>query len=71
MERLLQLNKDNPEIFKKVILEKIKREKEHSNEGRSLDQILQIFGVEGNAYLKKPQFDAYKVFTAVTEDGEW
>lgn len=59
MEMLLDTYKTDRIIFEKVINEKIKRETEHSNLGKSIGQLLEENGITENNYLKQAKFTHY------------
>ena len=50
-EKLMYTYKTNPEIFFKVVSEKIKAEETHSNEGRDISKFLSDNGITENDYL--------------------
>ena len=50
-EKLMYTYKTSPEIFFKVVSEKIKAEETHSNEGRDISKFLSDNGITENDYL--------------------
>lgn len=60
MERLLYLRKNNPQLFMSIIAEKINREINHSTEGKSLEQLLDMSGCSDNDYLNDGKFQKYQ-----------
>ena len=59
MHETLDTYKTDRIIFEKVINEKIKRETEHSNLGKSIGQLLEENGITENNYLKQAKFTHY------------
>lgn len=59
MEMLLQLCDNERGLFRLIIEEKIKRETEHSHDGKSISQLLSENGIVKNNYLKQEKFEMY------------
>lgn len=60
LESLLNVAKNNRGIFFKIISERIKREISDSNEGKSIEQLLNENEINENGYLKQQKFMKYK-----------
>lgn len=60
MERLLYLQKSNPQLFMSIITEKINREINHSTDGKSIEQLLDMNGCGENDYLNGRKFQKYQ-----------
>ena len=59
-EMLLQLYFENKQSFVELVEEKVKRGKNHSAEGRSIELLLSQYGIHENKYVKNGQIDKYQ-----------
>ena len=60
MEMLFTTYKQNPSKFKKIVNEKISREINNSNDGKSLMLLLEADGIYNNCYLEREDIKCYK-----------
>ena len=60
MEKLLWAYKNDNQAFNQIIEEKIRREKNNSKNGKSLNSLLEQNGIKNNEYISGERFDYYR-----------
>ena len=60
MEKLLMLCSEDRKKFDEIVSEKIKRENNHSKQGKSIEFLLNEIGVFQNTYIDQNKFSKYE-----------